>query len=331
MAVNHRLEPVSRASISTSSQSSPESSQSGFNSLPIVNEHTTTPNTFGLIRKYFLDTLPSHDPKDYLDLQALSDEPTPAVALPLGQRNSFSPYPNQSAFLLGDWYWNNGPQKSQESFSQLLHIIGHPEFSPEDVQGLNWSQIDAKLGRNNFDSTDEASNRGDEEWLDEDAGWHMTPIFISVPFHNRVKVPGTKDYLVGNLYHCSLVAIICEQLANEADVRLFHYEPFQLLWNCTGATTGVHVHGELYTSPVFLEAHRALQASPQEPGCDLLWVVVAMMFWSDATHLTMFGTTKLWLCYMYFSNESKYNQCKPSCHLCDHVLLPECNFHFVSL
>ena len=81
----------------------------------------------------------------------------------------------------------------------------------------------------------------------------------------------------------------------------------------------MRVHGELYSSPVFLEAHCALQASPKEPGCDLPHVVVAIMLWSDVTHLTTFGTAKLWPCYMYFGNESKYNRCKPSRHLCNHI------------
>jgi hypothetical protein len=43
------------------------------------------------------------------------------------------------------------------------------------------------------------------------------------------------------------------------------------------------------------------------------------MFWSDATHLTAFGNAKLWPCYMFFGNESKYRRCKPSCNLCSHV------------
>jgi len=43
------------------------------------------------------------------------------------------------------------------------------------------------------------------------------------------------------------------------------------------------------------------------------------MFWSDATHLTAFGNTKLWPLYMFFGNESKYRRCKPSHHLCEHI------------
>jgi len=99
----------------------------------------------------------------------------------------------------------------------------------------------------------------------------------------------------------------------------FHFEPHELLWQRNKDTDPVRVQGELYTSPAFIDAHRKLQDSPREPGCDLPRVVIALMFWSDATQLTSFGNAKLWPLYMYFGNDSKYGRCKPSCHLCEHV------------
>jgi hypothetical protein len=60
----------------------------------------------------------------------------------------------------------------------------------------------------------------------------------------------------------------------------------------------VRVQGELYTSPAFVDAHQELQDSPAEPGCNLPRVIAALMFWSDATHLTAFGNAKLWPLYM---------------------------------
>ena len=43
------------------------------------------------------------------------------------------------------------------------------------------------------------------------------------------------------------------------------------------------------------------------------------MFWSDATHLTQFGNSQLWPCYLFIGNESKYRWCKPSCNSCSHI------------
>ncbi|KAH7924724.1 hypothetical protein BV22DRAFT_1012700 [Leucogyrophana mollusca] len=119
--------------------------------------------------------------------------------------------------------------------------------------------------------------------------------------------------------HRSLILIIREKLANAGDDSLFHYEPYELLWQSVDGKHKTRLHGELYNSPAFLEAHQTLQESPPEPRCNLLRVVAALMFWSDSTHLTSSGNTKLWPLYLYFGNESKYRRCKPSCNLCNHA------------
>jgi hypothetical protein len=52
---------------------------------------------------------------------------------PQSTENDFHPYPNKNSFLLGNWYWNGGIQKLQESFHKLLSIIGNPDFRTDDV------------------------------------------------------------------------------------------------------------------------------------------------------------------------------------------------------
>jgi hypothetical protein len=83
-----------------------------------------------------------------VDLQSLFDDPATvddAPAQPQGG-NPFYPYPNQNSFLLGDWNWNHGIQKSHDSFNELLTIIGSPDFHPDDVWYTRWAKIDAELG-----------------------------------------------------------------------------------------------------------------------------------------------------------------------------------------
>ncbi|KAG0691487.1 hypothetical protein DFH29DRAFT_1010947 [Suillus ampliporus] len=48
--------------------------------------------------------------------------------------DTFHPYPNKSSFLLGDWFWNGGIQKSHKSFEELLRIIGDADFRSEDIR-----------------------------------------------------------------------------------------------------------------------------------------------------------------------------------------------------
>ncbi|KDQ61191.1 hypothetical protein JAAARDRAFT_55886 [Jaapia argillacea MUCL 33604] len=66
------------------------------------------------------------------------------------------------------------------------------------------------------------------------------------------------------------------------------------------------VHGELYQSQAFLDAHAKVQDLPAKPGCSLPRAVIALMIWSDATHLTDFSSASLWPAYLMFGNQSKY-------------------------
>ncbi|GBE78735.1 hypothetical protein SCP_0116260 [Sparassis crispa] len=272
----------------------------------------TPHNKFGLFRRYWTNALPSHDPEELLSLEDLSESPG-AVEFANDTFQRYFPYPNATSFRLGDWYWNGGVQKSQSSFKALLDIIGDPEYDPADVRAAHWDDINRQL------ASDQPG-----EWADDDAGWNHTPVTISVPYHRRRGVSmdpqnGPKDYTVVDFHHRSLCDIIREKISNPVDALHFHYEPFQLLWQPGDVPNPIQVHGELYTSPAFIESHRELQDSPPELGCDLQRVVVAMMFWSDATHLTSFGNAKLCPLYLFFGNESKYHRCKPSRHLCNHV------------
>src|ERR1700722_1388352 len=291
-----------------------ETNATGFGSLlhPLRRVFTTKRNIFGLFRSYYAIAPPSHDPEERDVLHDLSDIPSPSPPV-----NSipptFYPYPNLSSFRLGDWYWNGGIQKSQSSFKELMDIVGDPDFRPADIRDVKWDVINRTLA-----SDDQ------EEWLDEDAGWRNTPVTISVPYSPRrgVRPPpnsGPRNYTVADFYHRSLVSVIREKLSSPTDNLHFHYEPYELNWQPGDSQRTARTYGELYTSPAFIEAHRELQNSPAVPGCDLPRVVVALMFWSDVTHLASFGNAKLWPLYLFFGNESKYRRCKPSCHLCHHI------------
>jgi hypothetical protein len=272
---------------------------------------TTHRNKFGLYRWYHREGPPSHDPEENVTFKIMCDVDQPEVAPPALPSDVYYPYPNPNAFHLGDWYWNGGAHKSQESFKQLLEIIGDPDFSPTDVRDVKWDHINQTLA-------------DDANWTDEDGGWERTPVSILVPFQPRQNTvashdAGAREYVVGDLYHRSLVEVVKEKLRNSVNMDYFHYEPYELNWRLGNSPEPIRVHGELYTSQAFIDAHNALQNTPPEPRCNLPHNIIALMFYSDSTHLTTFGDASLWLLYLYFGNESKYQRCKPSCHLANHV------------
>jgi len=243
---------------------------------------------------------------------------TPHDTLPNSPTDSYYPYPNRSSFLLGEWYWNDGANKSQSSFKHLLGIVGHSDFQPRDLAEVNWKRVDAQLGGESRDACDEGDEGG---WEDEPTvgDWVKTPIKINVPFHKKTLHPGKEEFEAGILYHRKLVSIIREKVSKASSYAHLHLEPYELYWQPNEASESIRVHGELYSSKAFVDAHRALQDSPGEPGCDLPKVVVALMFASDGTQLTAFSNAKLWPLYLGIGNESKYRRTKPSCKAFEHV------------
>lgn len=282
------------------------------------------PNCFGLFRRYFADTFPAHDPDSDITLVDLCDIPSriPEVTGDVSPTDisgveDYSPYPNRSSFLLGEWNWNDQVQKSKSTFNTLVDIIKDPDFHPCDIQDTQWESIDKQLG-----SSDDTWIDDDDlvpSWIRNDARWSRTQITISVPFHRYTSNPGPRDYDIPDFYHRSIVSILREALSHPLESLHFHHEPYELYWKCREGVEPMRVFGELYTSPSFIDAHRALQDSPPEPGCTLPRIVASLMLASDATHVTSFGETKIWPQYLYFGNHSKYRRCKPSCHLCYHV------------
>jgi Plavaka transposase len=280
--------------------------------FPVRKILKSTSNVFGLFRQYHAISFPDHDPNENIVSDDLIDS-----SLDTHPVETYHPYPNQSSFLLGEWYWNDGVQKSQSSFQNLLKIVGHPGFRPEDVAGLNWHSIDAQLsGDRPFDSLDDEGS-----WQDEraDGDWVKTPITIKVPFHKRMLHPGEKVFDAGILHHRKLVPVIREKITSTSTHPHLHFEPYGLYWQPKESSKPVRVYGELYTSEAFIEVHHELQRATREPGCDLARVVVGLMFASDGTQLANFSNAKLSPVYLGFGNESKDRRSKPSCKAFEHI------------
>ena len=284
--------------------------------LPIRRILKSLNNAFGLYQQYHAIHFPDHNPIENITPNDLTD--TTQILSSNPPAHKYYPYPNQSLFLLGEWYWNDGEKKSQSSLQNLLKIVGHPDFCPEDIAGINWQDINAQLSREHS----EVSNMEDG-WEDTQASrpgsWIKMLIKINVPFHKKIRYPGQKLFNVGTLHHRRLTSLIREKITWATSHAHLHFEPYELFLQSNEGAEPVRIHGELFTSEVFIQAHHELQDSPREPGCDLPRVLLGLMFASDGTQLTSFSTAQLWPIYLMVGNESKEQRAKPSCHAFEHV------------
>ncbi|KAJ3530549.1 hypothetical protein NMY22_g8529 [Coprinellus aureogranulatus] len=218
----------------------------------------------------------------------------------------YAPFPNISSFRLGEWFWSDDHEKSQRSFRNLLDIVGSESFKPADVRSTNWTQINETLASSFYE--DDGSGSG----LDDDASWRTVPTTIDVPISKSSERPGSYRFTVPDFHYRPLVPIIKEKLQSATQQENFHTLGCELRWKPGECKQDVRVYGELYNSPVFIQAYEDLQNMPPEPDCNRPRHIVGLMFASDATMLASFGSAKVWPCYMFFGNDSKYKRSKPS-------------------
>jgi Plavaka transposase len=278
--------------------------------LHVRDQLRTGMNRFGLLREY--PYRPSYDPDLVVPLEQLSDSPTLKCGDDTSHTNTASfappwPFNNMSIFLLMEWMTTGSNQKSVGEVDRLAkEVLGAKEFNMEDLHDFS-AQRESKRLDDSDSSSQESPLMGD--------GWLESNITISIP----TGLPDTNgaDFTVPGLHHRSLISVMKSALADIASQR-FHFSPFKRIWK---RPSGVEerIFDEMYTSDAWLDAHNTLQKQRNEPGCKLEKVILGLLFWSDSTHLTSFGTASVWPLYMYFANLSKYFRGKPGSGASHHV------------
>ena len=76
----------------------------------------------------------------------------------------------------------------------------------------------------------------------------------------------------------------------------------------------------MYNLDALIDEHDKIQRMPtDDPSCKWEKVVASLMFWSDATHLTSYGTVKMWPIYMLFGELSRYICAQPNSGVTTHL------------
>ena len=297
----------------------------------------TAKNTFNMWRVYRNKPLrvPDAELPDEARCEPLSGK-SAASQSPRAVRDIIAPLPNLSSWRYYHHFWLNENHNSIQSMEKLrADVLIRDDFHAKDLVHLNEKAVN------------EALAQAKTPWDDGRHGWKETSVKIRIPSGHKPTasmsrkrraaalsddedepVPAQSSsvddlafsFPVPGLHYRSLTQVIKSVLSSDQAVKEFHFEPFKQFvqldeWNGPPE----RIFDELYTSDAWNDEHEKLQRSPPEPGCSAPRAIVALMFWSDATHVAQFGQAKLWPIYLYFGNQSKYTRSKRQAHAAHHI------------
>lgn len=286
----------------------------------------TTVNSFGIWRDY--PRRPTRDPDASLSLDDLATGapqiPTNASVL-LETLSSHSPaywpFANTTVHHVMQWLNNGNTAKSEAQTNEFVHnVILSADFAQEHLAGFDAHRENQRL--DNALSKSSLQSQFTESAVD-----------ILVP-SGAVGV-SSKVFSVPGLLHRKLTSVISEAF-NSPLSHLFHFSPFKLYHHSPITNSEERVFGEVYSSDSFLEEHEKVQRHSKLPPDDLECkrekVVAALMFSSDATHLTNFGNAKAWPIYLMLGNLSKYVRAQPNSGAMHHLAyIPSVSPHNVRI
>lgn len=276
----------------------------------------TAPNQFGVFRQY--SRHPSYEPDKILPREDLANFRTPSSVPQVLTRPAIhqshillppSPFENMSKYLLMDWQNSGSTQKTENELNRLVkEVIRHPEFRAEDLSDFNARRENKLLDDGPIDANRDSPFLGD--------GWQEVNVHIEIPVPNKGESP--RIFPVQGLHHRSIIEVI-KAVWTLPSSSSFHLQPYRGFHIDPVTGKEIRIYDEAYTSDAFQAAYSDIQSQLPVAGCKLERVIAGLMFWSDSTHLTTFGTAKVWPLYMYFANLSKYTRARANSGACHHI------------
>ena len=270
-------------------------------------------NSFGIVHNY--RHRPSYDLDAFLSIDQLSDNcddeaPLPVPLTPHALPSLPWPWKNMSIWKLMNWMLTRSRQKSEAKITRLTNILQADNFNPHDLQGFN-AHTQMKL----FDNSESSL---DENHLLQQDGWQETLVHIEVPTQECNPNGNGQCFTIGGLFHRPLTDVVHAVFTGK-NAKLFQLTPFKWIWRSPVTGHEERIFDELYTSDAWNDAHDEIQKQQLGNGCKLERVITGLMFWSDVTHLTQFGSASAWPVYLFFGNQSKYMWACPTSGACHPV------------
>lgn len=310
--------------------------------LLVTERIRTAANRFGLSRLY--KRRPVQEPDSSIGLEAVYT-PSQSQRIPPPPKRAIqeiiAPHPNLTTFLFNHQFWLAGHKKTRNERTALRDVMVREDFKNEEMLGVNFDQLDKKLGSSTLEAP----------WVRESDGWIRESINIGIPplkrpnqaerreaaaDRQRVQrgeglpaesqgIGSTTSFegvplTVLDFWHKDLCAEIRHTFATDDAARSFVYDPYLLYHARPGADDIPEpVYSELFNSQAIVDKDIRIQHLPRQPEDDLPRAMAMMMYHSDVTHVTQFGDSKVWPGYLYFGNQTKYESSRPSCHAAHHI------------
>ncbi len=274
----------------------------------VPDQFITAANKFGIWRNY--DRRPTRDPDASLSLDDLAanpahtDLPSRSVVIPeppVLANEPYWPFPNVTIHRIMQWLNNGSTTKSEAQINELVNdVILTPEFSQHHLAGFDAHKENIRL---------------DNSLAKSSLHQQFTESVVDILVPSGAAGVPPRTFSVPGLLHRKLTTVISDAFTGPLS-HLFHFSPFKLYHKSPITNKEERVFGEIYTSDAFLGEHKKVQQDsllpPDDPDCKREKIVAALMFASDGTHLTNFGTAKAWPIYLMLGNLSKYLRAQPN-------------------
>lgn len=288
--------------ITPPSEPEPTGSRIKWLMLIVRDRFVTAINVFGIWRDY--PHRPSYDPDTLIDSVDLSNHRSPPTAN-ASSLNSMPPPPwpfaNMTIWRLMSWFNSGSNLKTELEVNRLAkEICDAGGFPDSDLDGF-----DVRRENKRWDLAQKSRLSGDD--------FQEATLEIPVPSGEPNKDP--EIFPIPGFHFQSLISVI--KAAFESPLAdHFHLSPYRLFRKSPITNEDERIFSELYDSDAFIAAHDEIQRNgplpPDDLGCTREKIVAALMFWLDSTHLTDFGTAKIWPIYLVFGNLSKYIRAQPT-------------------
>ena len=299
------------------------------------------PNSFNVFRRYF-NGRPSIYPVAPSISEVLNSPNYEAVqtapekrpwwssfgrSLNYVQRNILGPFKNASTLLLLGWAHSGSNLKSNPEVNRLVHdVLRDPGFDPNDLAKFDGTRESSRLDH----FADSEIDPKDFLFGTKD-GWVEGAVTMSMPCEGRKHASenDAKTMDIPGVYYRRPLEIMKAALS-DSSAETYHWIPFHEYWQPSETAPPERIYTELYNSDKFIEEHQQLiSTAPIESQLER--VIMAIMIWSDSTHLAKFGDASLWPIYMYFGNQSKYIHSKVNTFSANHLAyIPKVSPTFLS-